>query len=102
MNSLTTKETLRFATRLTLLQNILMSVPDNKSRTRAATISTIVDKAIDEFDLARAADSPIGVTGQGGISGGEKRLVIAMECAFRPKVLLLDEPTGLKAPRPRC
>ena len=100
MNSLTTKETLRFATRLRLAAKHLdVGSGPNQSRTRAAAISTIVDKAIDEFDLARAADSPIGVTGQGGISGGEKRrLVIAMECVHRPKVLLLDEPTsGLDA-----
>lgn len=100
MNSLTTKETLRFATRLRLAARHLdVGSGPNQSPTRAAAINAIVDQAIDEFDLARAADSPIGITGQGGISGGEKRrLVIAMECVHRPKVLLLDEPTsGLDA-----
>ena len=69
------------------------------SRPRAAAITAIVDRAIDEFDLERAANSPVGVVGQGGISGGEKRrLVIVMECVHKPKILLLDEPTsGLDA-----
>ena len=94
MTSLTTRETLAYATRLRLAPRQL-----DKSSSRAAAISAIVDRAIDEFDLERAANSPVGVVGEGGISGGEKRrLVIAMECVHKPKVLLLDEPTsGLDA-----
>merc|ERR1712216_515122 len=94
MTTLTTRETLAYATRLRLAPREL-----DKSSSRAAAISAIVDRAIDEFDLERAANSPVGVVGQGGISGGEKRrLVIAMECVHRPKLLLLDEPTsGLDA-----
>ena len=69
--------------------------------TRGAAISAIVDRAIDEFDLARASNSPVMASvGQGGISGGEKRrLVIAMECVHRPKVLLLDEPSECRPGR---
>lgn len=94
MTTLTTRETLAYATRLRLAKREL-----DRTRSRAAAISAIVDRAIDEFDLERAANSPVGVVGQGGISGGEKRrLVIAMECVHKPKLLLLDEPTsGLDA-----
>ena len=94
MTTLTTRETLAYATRLRLAPREL-----DKSSSRAAAITAIVDRAIDEFDLERAANSPVGVVGQGGISGGEKRrLVIAMECVHKPKILLLDEPTsGLDA-----
>ena len=100
LNSLTTKETLMFATRLRLADRKLdVGDEPGQSKTRAAAVAAIVERAIDDFDLSRAANSPIGLVGQGGISGGEKRrLVIAMECVHRPKVLLLDEPTsGLDA-----
>ena len=100
MTSLTTRETLMYATRLRLATRELDVGKDpGQNASRAGAISAIVDKAIDDFDLERAANSPIGVTGQGGISGGEKRrLVIAMECVHKPTVLLLDEPTsGLDA-----
>ena len=113
LSALTTLETLRFATRLRLasrpLEQLIAdggeSTPSSSSATttttttRAEAINAIVARAVDEFDLERCKNSPIGITGQGGISGGEKRrLVIAMECVHRPKVLLLDEPTsGLDA-----
>ena len=98
LNSLTTKETLMFATRLRLAGRKVSGIA-GKPTSRAKAIEDIVERAIDDFDLSRAANSPIGVVGQGGISGGEKRrLVIAMECVHRPKLLLLDEPTsGLDA-----
>ena len=99
LNSLTTKETLMFATRLRLAGRKVHGDETGKTKSRAKAIEEIVERAIDDFDLSRAANSPIGVVGQGGISGGEKRrLVIAMECVHRPKLLLLDEPTsGLDA-----
>ena len=100
LTSLTTRETLEYATRLRLAgRHLDVGTGPGQHATRGAAISAIVDRAIDEFDLARASNSPVGVVGQGGISGGEKRrLVIAMECVHRPKVLLLDEPTsGLDA-----
>ena len=99
LNSLTTKETLMFATRLRLAGRKIHGDETGKTKSRAKAIEEIVERAIDDFDLSRAANSPIGVVGQGGISGGEKRrLVIAMECVHRPKLLLLDEPTsGLDA-----
>ena len=99
LNSLTTKETLMFATRLRLAGRKVHGDEPGKTKSRAKAIEEIVERAIDDFDLSRAANSPIGVVGQGGISGGEKRrLVIAMECVHRPKLLLLDEPTsGLDA-----
>lgn len=88
MTSLTTLETLRFATRLRLAARDLTA--DGKATTRARAVNDMVDRAIGEFDLTRCKNSPVGVPGQGGISGGEKRrLVIAMECVHRPKVLLL-------------
>ena len=90
LNSLTTKETLMFATRLRLAGRKVSGIA-GKPMSRAKAIEDIVERAIDDFDLSRAANSPIGVVGQGGISGGEKRrLVIAMECVHRPKLLLLD------------
>ena len=99
LNSLTTKETLMFATRLRLAGRKIHGDETGKTKSRAKAIEEIVERAIHDFDLSRAANSPIGVVGQGGISGGEKRrLVIAMECVHRPKLLLLDEPTsGLDA-----
>lgn len=110
MTSLTTVETLRFATRLRLAARHLTADVDGDDKitnvegkatkiTRAEVVDAMVERAIEEFDLARCKNSPVGVQGQGGISGGEKRrLVIAMECVHRPKVLLLDEPTsGLDA-----
>ena len=99
LNSLTTKETLMFATRLRLAGRKVHGDETGMTKSRAKAIEEIVERAIHDFDLSRAANSPIGVVGQGGISGGEKRrLVIAMECVHRPKLLLLDEPTsGLDA-----
>ena len=99
LNSLTTKETLMFATRLRLAGRKVHGDETGKTKSRAKAIEEIVERAIHDFDLSRAANSHVGVVGQGGISGGEKRrLVIAMECVHRPKLLLLDEPTsGLDA-----
>lgn len=100
MMSLTTRETLTYTARLRLATRELdVGKGPGQSASRAEAVSVIVNKAIDDFDLERAANSPIGVVGQGGISGGEKRrLVIAMECVHKPKILLLDEPTsGLDA-----
>ena len=94
MNSLTTLETLRFATRLRLAARNLTG-DGKEAKTRSQAVDALVDRAVDEFDLDRCKNSPIGVQGEGGISGGEKRrLVIAMECVHRPKILLLDEPTS--------
>jgi ABC-type lipopolysaccharide export system ATPase subunit len=54
-----------------------------------------VQSIIDELQLSHIADSRIGTSDSGGISGGErKRVSIGVELVTEPGVLLLDEPTS--------
>eukprot|EP00457_Paulinella_chromatophora_P001017 gb/GEZN01001019.1/.p1 GENE.gb/GEZN01001019.1/~~gb/GEZN01001019.1/.p1 ORF type:complete len:980 (-),score=112.86 gb/GEZN01001019.1/:442-3381(-) len=60
-----------------------------------AQIRAHVDAALAALKIQHIADSIIGTTGRGGISGGEKRRVaIAVELVCQPQLLFLDEPTS--------
>ncbi len=62
--------------------------------TSAETIAIAVQRVLDDLSLSHIADSPIGSSDAGGISGGErKRVAIGMELVTAPGMLLLDEPT---------
>lgn len=84
---LTVRETLRFAARLRL--------PENVPR---ATKLAIVEDVIADLDLAACANTLVGRGGEsGGISGGERRrLALGMELLFNPQILLVDEVGGVR------
>ncbi|KAI7893449.1 P-loop containing nucleoside triphosphate hydrolase protein [Mucor mucedo] len=88
MGTLTVRETLTYAA--------LMRLP------RCMPLKSIqkrVEDVIQELGINKIADSQIGMPGQRGISGGEKRRVsIGKELVTSPSLLFLDEPTsGLDA-----
>lgn len=84
LESLTVRETLRYASRLRLPS--AMTLAEKYQR---------VEEVIAELDLQKCADSRIGSSTGGGISGGERRrLAVALELLYRPPMLLLDEPTS--------
>ncbi|CAO3663470.1 unnamed protein product [Rhizopus stolonifer] len=88
MGTLTVRETLTYAAMMRLPRHIPLS-----SKLRR------VEEVIQELGISKIADSQIGMPGQRGISGGEKRRVsIGKELVTGPSLLFLDEPTsGLDA-----
>lgn len=84
IGSLTVRETLSFATRLSTTG----SLPKSE---RAARI----DGLLEAFGLQGQADTIIGTPIRKGISGGQKRRTgIASQLITSPKILFLDEPTS--------
>ena len=84
MGTLTVRETLMYSALLTLPQT--MSMEAKRMR---------VQEVMQELGIDHLADRKIGVPGQRGISGGEKRRVsIAQELVTNPQILFLDEPTS--------
>ncbi|KAI8064852.1 P-loop containing nucleoside triphosphate hydrolase protein [Gilbertella persicaria] len=88
MGTLTVRETLTYAA----LMQLPRSMPLQAKKKR-------VEDVIQELGISKIADSLIGMPGQRGISGGEKRRVsIGKELVTSPSLLFLDEPTsGLDA-----
>jgi ABC-type Mn2+/Zn2+ transport system ATPase subunit len=81
---LTVHETLLFAARLRLPENI----PDKEKEQR-------VEDVIEQLKLTTVRNSRIGGLDKRGISGGEMRRVsIGVELIAAPDVLILDEPTS--------
>jgi ABC-type uncharacterized transport system ATPase subunit len=81
---------------LTLYDNILLSLQAQSSllsligsRTRAALHDRVME-TLDQFRLADQAKSPAAILSH----GQQQWLEIAMALAWRPRLLLLDEPTG--------
>lgn len=82
--SLTVRETLHFASRLS-------SAGSSAKRERLAR----VDGLLESFGLHEQANTIIGTPIRKGISGGQKRRVgIASQLITAPKILFLDEPTS--------
>lgn len=85
IGSLTVRETLMFASRLSTSSGSLSS----KERTRR------VDGLLAAFGLSDQASTLIGTPIRKGISGGQKRRVgVASQLITSPKILFLDEPTS--------
>ncbi|KAI5251074.1 putative ABC transporter [Aureobasidium subglaciale] len=84
VGSLTVRETLDFAARLSLARSVIK----NEKGTR-------VQSLIDSFGLKNQSDTLIGTPIRKGISGGQKRRVsVASQLITAPKILFLDEPTS--------
>lgn len=84
VGSLTVRETLDYAARLSL------STPITKLE-RQQRVKMLIEK----FGLAGQANDLIGTPIKKGISGGQKRRVsVAAQLITNPKVLFLDEPTS--------
>lgn len=84
MGSLTVRETLYFAARLSL------SAPKTEAERKAR-----IDELLQAFGLKEQAGSIVGTLVQKGISTGQKRrLGIAAQLISAPKILFLDEPTS--------
>jgi ABC-type multidrug transport system ATPase subunit len=90
---LTVRETLRFAVRLRL--------PEEVSR---SSKFSIVEDVIADLDLGACANTLVGRAGEaGGVSGGERRrLALGMELLFNPHVLLVDEVSGILRSHCEC
>lgn len=85
LGSLTVRETLDFAVRLSSRPQALAK------RERLARI----DSLLDSFGLRAQGGTIIGTPIRKGISGGQKRRVgIASQLITSPKILFLDEPTS--------
>ncbi|KAI0480152.1 hypothetical protein GGR56DRAFT_671296 [Xylariaceae sp. FL0804] len=85
IGSLTVRETLDFAARLSTSSRIL---PARQRRARIAGL-------LEAFGLRDQADALIGTPIRKGISGGQKRRVgVAGQLITSPKILFLDEPTS--------
>ncbi|CAO1599287.1 hypothetical protein XANCAGTX0491_003020 [Xanthoria calcicola] len=84
IGSLTVRETLDFAARLSLPSSVSQS---EKSR--------LVEELLLSFGLRDQANTLVGTPIRKGISGGQKRrLSIASQLITGPKILFLDEPTS--------
>ncbi|KAL8750914.1 MAG: hypothetical protein Q9199_006772 [Rusavskia elegans] len=84
IGSLTVRETLDFAARL--------SLPSSVSKTER---SLLVEELLASFGLRDQANTLVGTPIRKGISGGQKRrLSIASQLITGPKMLFLDEPTS--------
>jgi ABC-type multidrug transport system ATPase subunit len=84
IGSLTVKETMAFAARL--------SLPSKIDKTEARRR---VDDLIASFGLQSRADTIVGTPIKKGLSGGQKkRLSIASKLVTNPRILFLDEPTS--------
>lgn len=84
VGSLTVRETLEFAMRLSLSSSLKGSVRKQH-----------VEYLLKSFGLDGQADDLIGTPVRKGISGGQKRRVsIASQLITGPKILFLDEPTS--------
>lgn len=86
--TLTTRETLQFATELRL-----PDITNSQERLK------LVEEVILELGLKDSADTMVGDSTHKGLSGGEKRrLSIGIQLLSNPSLLFLDEPTtGLDA-----
>lgn len=84
IGSLTVRETLAFASRLSSTSSL-------PKRERIARINGLLDS----FGLRDQSNTIIGTPIRKGISGGQKRRVgIASQLITSPKILFLDEPTS--------
>ena len=84
MGSLTVRETVEFAARLSLPSSV-------GKRERSAK----VDHLLASFGLTEQANTLVGTPIRKGISGGQKRrLSIATQLVTDPDILFLDEPTS--------
>ncbi|KAI8387421.1 hypothetical protein BD560DRAFT_382445 [Blakeslea trispora] len=88
MGTLTVRETLTYAALMRLPRKMPLKAKQKR-----------VEDVMQELGIAKIADSLVGMPGQRGISGGEKRRVsIGKELVTSPSLLFLDEPTsGLDA-----
>ena len=88
MQALTVRETVEFAAKLRLPQEL-------GDAARAEQVSSVLK----QLSLEGAADTLIGSEKKRGVSGGErKRAAVAVELVARPPLLFMDEPTsGLDA-----
>ena len=84
VGSLTVRETLNFAARLSLPRNVGKSERIQR-----------IEALISAFGLQNQANNLIGTPIRKGISGGQKRRVsVAAQLITSPKLLFLDEPTS--------
>ena len=99
IGSLTVRETMDFAARLSLPRSDHLSGPENvtdrSSSVNAPERAKRVNELIVAFGLQNQAETIVGTPIRKGLSGGQKRrLSIASQLITAPKVLFLDEPTS--------
>ena len=99
IGSLTVRETMDFAARLSLPRSDCSSDPENVadlgSSVNAAERARRVNELIVAFGLQNQAETIVGTPIRKGLSGGQKRrLSIASQLITAPKILFLDEPTS--------
>lgn len=84
LGSLTVRETMRFAARLSLPRSVSREEGNRR-----------VEELLEAFGLRDQADSLVGTPVRKGISGGQKRrLSVASQLVAGKKMLFLDEPTS--------
>lgn len=99
IGSLTVRETMDFAARLSLPRSDYSSRPKNPtnlgSSVNAPERARRVNELIVAFGLQNQAETIVGTPIRKGLSGGQKRrLSIASQLITAPKILFLDEPTS--------